>query len=105
VQLSSTLGHQEIVAAFALADRVPGEFSAWVRMAVILPDDVPETLRDLDEFDVNLLVDRNGEFAGSYGDQSALWLMRPDGHLGYRAHLSDGDQLLLYLRNLFARRD
>ena len=105
IQLSSTLGHQEIVAAFALADRVPGAFSAWVKTAVVLPGDVPETLRDLEEFDVNLLVDRDGEFARCYGDQAALWLMRPDGHLGYRAHLSDGDQLLLYLRNLFARRD
>lgn len=104
IQFSTALAHHEIVAAFALADRVPGEFSRWVKTAVIVPGALSGGVEDLQEFDVNVLSDSNGDFRARYGDQAALWLMRPDGHLGFRAHLSDGDQLLVYLRQLFGRR-
>lgn len=103
IQLSADLDHQEIVAAFALADRVPSEFADRVRTVVIVADALPDALRQLSEFEVNILDDDNGGFAHRYGP-AGLWLMRPDGHLGYRAPISDSDQLLLYLRELLSKR-
>ena len=101
VQLSSELEHHEIVAAFALADRVPETFGQHVRTLLILANAMPDTMRDIEDFDVDVLVDEDGSFRAQYGESAGLWLMRPDGHLGYRAHLSDGDQLLSYLRAMF----
>lgn len=103
IQLSSDLDHQEIVAAFALADRVPSEFAEHVRTIVIIADGLPDALRQLSEFDVNILHDDDGGFCHRYGP-AGLWLMRPDGHLGYRAPISDSDQLLHYLRELLSKR-
>lgn len=103
IQLSAELDHQEIVAAFALADRVPSEFGGRVRTVVVVADVLPDALRQLTEFDVNILLDEDGEFGRRYGE-AGLWLMRPDGHLGYRAPISDSDQLLQYLRGLLAKR-
>lgn len=104
IQLSEALEHSEIVAAFALADRVPAEFAPWLRTHLIMADHWPDPLQEMREFPVNLLVDAEAEFRRRFGDRAALWLLRPDGHLGYRAPLSDGDHLLHYLRRLLHRR-
>jgi len=44
--------------------------------------------------------DENGEFQAAFGPGSRLWLMRPDGHLAYRAPLTDADYLLAYLERM-----
>ena len=103
VQLTEALQPQEVVAAYALADRVPEEFGRWVRTLLVVPNQMPDALAEVSEFDVNLLRDRSGEFQQHFGDGPGLWLMRPDGHLAFRAHLSDGDQLLKYLRDFFSQ--
>jgi len=74
-----------------------------VRTVVIIADVLPHALRQLREFEVNILQDDKGGFSHRYGP-AGLWLMRPDGHLGYRAPISDSDQLLQYLRDLLAKR-
>lgn len=51
----------------------------------------------------HLWHDKDGDFAEHFGNGSRLWLMRPDGHLAYRAPLSDADFLLAYLERLFRR--
>ncbi len=105
VQLSAELQPQEVVAAYALADRVPEEFGRWVRTLILVPDKLPDALAEIGEFDVHLLCDDGAEFQQRFGDGPGLWLIRPDGHLGFRAHLSDGDQLLRYLRDFFGHHD
>ena len=41
--------------------------------------------------------DHEGEFAAAFGHGPRLWLMRPDGHLAYRAPVGNADHLLAYL--------
>jgi pentachlorophenol monooxygenase len=103
IQLDAEPDPQQRLTAYALADRVPSEFSDWVSTIVISGPEPVESLRELADFDVSVLSDHNGEFAARYGSGAALWLMRPDGHLAYRATLSDGDQLLGWLRQLRRR--
>ncbi len=43
---------------------------------------------------------REREFQAAFGPGSRLWLMRPDGHLAYRAPLTDADYLLAYLERM-----
>lgn len=102
VQVSAELQPQEVVAAYALADRVPEQFGQWVRSTVVVPDKLPDVLAEIGEFDINVLRDDGAEFQQRFGKGPGLWLMRPDGHLAFRAHLSDSDQLLKYLRKLFS---
>lgn len=103
IQMSSQLDHHEIVAAYALADRIPATLDGLVRVHVVTGEGWPPPLHELREFPVMLLADDSGAFRARYGDHAALWLMRPDGHLGYRAPIGDGDHLLHYLREFFRR--
>jgi hypothetical protein len=46
--------------------------------------------------------DTSGEFSSSYGaDGTCIYLIRPDGYVGFRAAPADPDPLLGYLRRLF----
>lgn len=103
IQLQAEPDPRQWVALYALADRVPAEFGDWVRTLVIAHGPEQEGVAELREFDVSLLSDTDGEFAGRYGEGAALWLMRPDGHLAWRAGISDADQLLTWLRALRRR--
>src|SRR5690606_25885259 len=103
IQLDAQPDSQQLLTAYALADRVPSEFADWVSTIVISGRQPTESLRELADFDVSVLSDQSGEFAARYGAGAALWLMRPDGHLAYRATLADGDQLLEWLRRLRRR--
>lgn len=103
IQLDAQPDSQQLLTAYALADRVPSEFADWVSTIVISGRQPTESLRELTDFDVSVLSDQSGEFAARYGAGAALWLMRPDGHLAYRATLADGDQLLEWLRRLRRR--
>lgn len=103
IQLEATPDPQHWVALYALADRVPLECGEWVRTLVVAPQGALSGLGELREFDVSLLEDTKGEFARRYGEGAALWLMRPDGHLAWRASLRDADQLLVWLRRLRRR--
>jgi len=105
VQLSTELQPQEVVAAYALADRVPEQFGRWVRTLILVPDRMPDALAEIGEFDVHVLCDRGLEFQQRFGEGPGVWLIRPDGHLAFRAHLSDGDQLLGYLREFLSAQD
>ena len=49
------------------------------------------------------LHDGQGSFARTYGGgMGAIWLVRPDGHLGYRADRPQAEELARYLRRSFA---
>ena len=103
IQLDDEPDSQQLVTAYALADRVPGEFGDWVRTLIVAGSKAAKSLREMEEFDVSLLTDHHGELRHHYGAGAALWLMRPDGHLAFRASLADADQLLEWLRH-FRRR-
>ncbi|MEE4250600.1 MAG: FAD-dependent monooxygenase [Alcanivoracaceae bacterium] len=103
IQLDSQPDPQQLLTVYALADRVPTEFADWVSTIVIRGAEPVESLRELADFDVSVLSDQSGDFSARYGVGAALWLMRPDGHLAYRAALADGDQLLGWLRQLRRR--
>ena len=103
IQLDTQPDPQQLLTAYALADRVPGEFADWVSTIIVTGPEPVESLRELADFDVSVLGDQTGDFATRYGAGAALWLMRPDGHLAFRATLADGDQLLGWLRGLRRR--
>jgi 2-polyprenyl-6-methoxyphenol hydroxylase-like FAD-dependent oxidoreductase len=103
IQLDDRPDPQQLVAVYALADRVPGEFGAWLRTLVVAGTAPVASLRELAEFDVSMLFDQDGDFRRQFGSGAALWLLRPDGHLAFRASLADADQLLSWLR-AFRRR-
>jgi hypothetical protein len=49
-----------------------------------------------------VLLDPEGEIHQRYGARSeCLYLIRPDGHVGYRGQPADGDKLLAYLETIF----
>lgn len=98
IQLPVHPAPAQIVAVYALADRVPGEFGEQVSVLVVGPEaDAPE-LGELREFNVTLAADESGQWASLSAD-GALWLLRPDGHLAYRGALSDADHLIGWLQD------
>lgn len=103
IQLEVEPDAAQVLTAYALADRIPTEFGDWVSTIIVRGAEPSDSLRELSEFDVSLMRDQDGAFAARFGPGSGLWLMRPDGHLGYRATLADGDQLIDWLRQ-FRRR-
>lgn len=103
IQLDDEPDSQQLVTAYALADRVPAEFGKWVRTLVVAGGTAAKSLRELEEFDVSLLTDQHGEFCQRFGAGAGLWVMRPDGHLAFRASLADADQLLDWLRSFLRR--
>lgn len=96
------LAEQQIT-AYALADRLPEEFGSWLRMLVIVPDVDCARRAALDDFEVTVLVDQGQDLAHRFGAQPAIWVLRPDGHIGFRAALTDADQCLDWLRQLRSR--
>lgn len=103
IQLPEEPDARQIVSAFALADRVPSEFGRWVRTVIVTRLPMADSVREIAEFDVSVLADSNGEFARRCHSDSGMWLVRPDGHLGFAADREHGDQVLQYLRHLTGR--
>lgn len=95
--------HRDLVAVYALADRVLSEYGGYLSMVVVVPAPVDPQLKELADFNVQVLVDRQGEFRERYGAAGGLWLMRPDGHLAWRSRVDSADHLLDYLKRGFAR--
>ena len=101
IQVPEDIAPADLVAIYALADRVPTEFGAHVRTLCILPEEDIDELGELRDFDVTRVRDEGGwaDAAPSGG----LWLLRPDGHLGYVGLPGDADHFLHWLRDFFAR--
>ena len=102
VQLPTYPAPAEVVATYALADRIPGEFGDLVSVLLVVPDaDVPE-LAELREFNVSVAVD-TGDHWAALSESGGLWLLRPDGHLGYHGTLADADHLIHWLHDVMRR--
>ena len=103
LQLSESPEHNERLVMYALSDRLGQEYRERVHLTVIAAratanGDVPR------EGTTRIWRDHEGEFASAFGDQGRLWLMRPDGHLAYRAPVSNADDLLGYLERVLGKR-
>ena len=103
LQLSESPEHNERLVMYALSDRLGQEYRERVHLTVIAAratadEDVPR------EGTTRIWRDHEGEFASVFGDQGRLWLMRPDGHLAYRAPVSNADDLLGYLERVLGKR-
>lgn len=102
LQLSESPEHNERLVMYALSDRLGQEYRERVHLTVIAAratadEDVPR------EGTTRIWRDHEGEFASAFGDQGRLWLMRPDGHLAYRAPVSNADDLLGYLERVLGK--
>ena len=102
LQLSESPEHNERLVMYALSDRLGQECRERVHLTVIAAratadEDVPR------EGTTRIWRDHEGEFASAFGDQGRLWLMRPDGHLAYRAPVSNADDLLGYLERVLGK--
>lgn len=105
MQLPETLRHADIVAVFALADRLPQELGERVELHLIAADgQLPRALSDLAQYPVSLWHDGARQFRDRFAEPGQLWLVRPDGHLGWHGTLGDADQLLDWLELWFGRR-
>ncbi|MTT52517.1 oxidoreductase [Alcanivorax sp. VBW004] len=103
LQLSESPEHNERLVMYALSDRLGQEYRERVHLTVIAAratadEDVPR------EGTTRIWRDHEGEFASAFGDQGRLWLMRPDGHLAYRAPVSNANDLLGYLERVLGKR-
>lgn len=103
LQLDEEPDHRARVILHALLSRLPDEYLDYLRVTLIgtvslTPEDI-----GIPADRVHIWEDRDGEFQRLFGDHSRLWLMRPDGHLAYRAPLTDADYLLAFLERLFRR--
>ena len=103
VWLPDDSAHRARVSAYALADRIWLDYGERVAMTVITPAPLEPELADLREFNVSVLIDRDGVFRRGFGDQNSLWMMRPDGHLAWRGRLREADRLLQDMERFFRR--
>ena len=101
LQLGGEPDHRARVILHALLSRLPDEYLNELRVTVISRDGFELDHSDTGAGRAHLWRDHDGEFEQAFGPGSRLWLMRPDGHLGYRAPLTDADHLFAYLERLF----
>jgi hypothetical protein len=65
---------------------------------LIVPHELPGDLEATGE----ILLDPRGELHHRYGARSAcLYVVRPDGYIGFRSQPPDGDALRSYLSRIF----
>lgn len=83
----------------AVARRTRERFDGLVTPVVVVPRaERPAAL----EWDGALVLDAEGAVHQRYGARSeCLYLVRPDGHVGYRGQPADGEKLFDYLATIF----
>ncbi|MBV8229037.1 MAG: FAD-dependent monooxygenase [Planctomycetaceae bacterium] len=82
----------------AMIDLVRGRYADLIHPALVARADTPATPP------VEMVPDPKGEVHGRFGAHAAcLYLIRPDGYIGYRALPPDPDALRAYLDRLFIR--
>ncbi|MEQ3776971.1 MAG: FAD-dependent monooxygenase [Alcanivorax sp.] len=103
LQLGESPGHKERLVLYALSDRLGQEYRERVHLTVVVARDTPvdEIPR---EGTIRIWRDHQGEFATAFGEGPRMWLMRPDGHLAYRAPVSNANHLLEYLDTVLGRK-
>lgn len=106
---AADLDHAAVLAIYALLARLPEEFGHLLGIQIMASEAVwPDKLRDLLDRPSpgaapGLWVAEGEGVARYFGDQGQLWLMRPDGHLAFRGPLTDADELMHYLADVYRR--
>ncbi|GAA5110331.1 FAD-dependent monooxygenase [Alloalcanivorax gelatiniphagus] len=101
VQLGEEPDARVRVILHALLSRLPDEYLNELRVTVISRGDLElDPAQGAMARAVHLWRDEQGAFEAAFGAASRLWLMRPDGHLAYRAPLTDADYLFAYLERM-----
>jgi 2-polyprenyl-6-methoxyphenol hydroxylase-like FAD-dependent oxidoreductase len=83
----------------AIGDRVTRRYGEHVGVRVVVPfDRKPDAL----DWDGDVLLDEDGAVHEHFGCGSeALYLIRPDGYVGYRSQPAAQDELFRYLETIF----
>jgi hypothetical protein len=82
-----------------IAERVRDRYGQWIAVYVVVPNaTAPSELQGKE----GVLLDADGVLHRRYGaGAECLYLIRPDGYVGYRAQPADVDKLLAYLGRIF----
>ncbi len=82
----------------ALADATMHEYRDRIESHLIVPHELPEDLVGRGE----ILLDPRGELHHRYGARSAcLYVVRPDGYIGFRSQPPDPEALKSYFTRIF----
>jgi hypothetical protein len=82
-----------------IADTIAQRYGRSVATHFVVPREVPPQLQGRSE----VLVDPRGELHHRYGATiESLYLIRPDGYVGFRSQPADGEVLHSYLAKIFA---
>lgn len=83
-------------------DFVSEQFSEWIQMHLLVADDVNRT--GIEDERAPVLLDHEKRAHDQYGACGAcLYLIRPDGCVGFRSLPPDVDQLAAYVRRVFGK--
>ncbi len=83
-----------------IARRVRDRYRDLVAVHIVVPRAAPPQALD---WDGSILLDPEGDLHHRYGAGSeSVYLIRPDGYVGYRSQPADGDHLFTYLDSIFA---
>lgn len=97
VQLGASLDHADHLSVFGLVERIIDEYRNRVAVHLLAGKYLPEEMTDLQQQGDYLWQDAAGAFSRRTHQTSGLWLLRPDGHLGWCGPLSDGDRMLTWI--------
>ena len=82
-----------------LGESVGSKYGALIHTHVVATDDVPS---DLGIDPSAVLIDRENFLHDGYGvPRPCLYLTRPDGYVGFRGKMEDGDRLMAYINRVF----
>ena len=105
ISVPTNPGHAETLTLYGLLDRVCQEFAELISVHLILPgSSLPEHLAYAAEYQVTLWQDKEGQFASRYSSPGGVWLIRPDGHIGWRGELGNADHLVGWCERWLRRR-
>ena len=83
----------------AVESEIAAHYGHVMTVHLVVPREVPDALQSHG----SLLLDPGGELHHCYGARAAcLYLIRPDGYIGFRSQPIDADALRSYLSGLFA---
>ena len=88
------------VALYALLERVPQEFLGEVQLVLLYRENLPKSLQDMGEFNVQFAKDIEGKWLQRLGKDS-VFLLRPDGYLAFSGNLSQSTKLLQWMKDYF----
>ena len=99
--MASAEGYANLV---GIADAVRGKYGDRFRSHVIVPAAArPEALAGWDHTLGSIMLDARGELHRAFGARSeCLYLVRPDGYVGFRTQPASRDALVAFLDRIFS---